>query len=1174
MLMPLLANANPVEIDGFWYNLVPKAKQAEVTKPSDGTKYSGAITIPATVTFDGVTYSVTSIGNTAFSGCSSLTSINIPESVTTIGYRAFSGCSSLTAITIPEGVTSIGDYAFSNCSSLTSVHISRIEAWCKISFESYESNPLYFAHNLYLDSKLVTELVIPESVTSIGSYAFRGCYSLTSITIPENSKLTSIGSDAFYGCKSLTSITLPEGVTSIGSSAFYNCSSLTSMTIPESVTSIGGYAFDGCSSLTAMTIPEGVTSIGSSAFSHCSSLTSLTIPEGVTSIGNTAFSGCSSLTSINIPESVTTIGYRAFSGTAWYDNQPDGLIYVGKVLYCYKGKMPEDTSFDVREGTVSIAPYAFSDCSNLTSITIPESVTSIGDYAFSDCSSLTGLFILAEIPPTIGMSVFPNSSIYIYVPASSVEAYKSAEGWRGYENIQSTDLIQVDGIWYDFISKAKVAKVISGPAGIKYANTTITIPETVIYEDVEYHVTSIGDYAFRYCSSLTSVTLPASVTSIGNYAFSRCSSLTAMTIPEGVTSIGEHAFYGCSSLTSITLPESVKSIGSYAFCGCTGELIVNCNIPSVSSSSDGAFYGAKFTKVTIGDKVTWIGNQAFSGCGSIVDVTIPMSVEGIGSKAFSGCSSLTSITIPEGVRWIEEGAFYECSSLTSITIPENSKLTSIGEYAFYKCSSLTSITIPEGVRWIEEGAFYECSSLTSITIPESVTSIGDNAFYGCSSLTDVNVHIASLESWIANNFAKPLGQSYSLYLKGELLTNVDIPSSVETIPGYAFYNCSSLTSVTIPEGVTSIGDVAFYGCSGLKSITLPESVTTIGYSAFSRCSNLTSITIPASVTSIGGRAFYNCSSLTGLIILAEIPPTIGTSVFPNSSIYIYVPASSVKAYKSAEGWSGYENIQSTDLIQVDGIWYDFISKAKVAKVISGPAGIKYANTITIPETVIYEDVEYHVTSIGNSAFSDCSNLTSITIPESVTSIGDYAFSDCSSLTSINIPESVTTIGNSAFSDCSNLTSIVLPKSVKSIGSSAFANCLELLDVYCYAESVPSTESSAFDGSYPEYATLHVPVSAIESYKGTTPWNSFGTIVALGASIINIPSHPVLIQTNNGVITLTGLTEGTAVTVYDLSGTQQGTAVADNGTATITTTLTAGTTAIVKMGDYSIRIAIK
>ena len=318
LLYSVAIDAHDLEVDGIYYNMTSDAT-VEVTFRGDSyysyDEYSGGIIIPSTVTYSGKEYSVTSIRNYAFSVCSGLTSVTIGNSVTSIGYYAFYNCSGLTSVTIgnsvtsigegafygcygltsvtiPNSVTSIGYAAFVGCAGLTSVHISDIAAWCNIEFYGDDSNPLYYAHHLYLNGEEVKDLVIPNSVTSIGYYTFYGCSGLTSVTI--GNSVTSIGDRAFYNCSGLTSVTIPNSVTSIGDCAFYNCSGLTSVTIPNSVTSIGNFAFSDCSGLTSVTIGSGVENIDRSAFAYCTELLDVyCYAENVPSTESDAFDGSS-----------------------------------------------------------------------------------------------------------------------------------------------------------------------------------------------------------------------------------------------------------------------------------------------------------------------------------------------------------------------------------------------------------------------------------------------------------------------------------------------------------------------------------------------------------------------------------------------------------------------------------------------------------------------------------------------------------------------------------------------------------------------------------------------------------------------------------------------------------------------------------------------------------------
>ena len=1034
--------------------------------------------------------------------------IAIPSVTSKIEKNAFKDCTFLISVVIPNSVTSVGDSAFSGCSSLT-IYCERKEKlslwssyWkdsnCPVVWEyagKYGTyNNLSYAvcsknGNQYItvlgNNQSNSEVKIPESingivVTTIAENAFNNYTSLTSIIIP--SSVTDIKNYAFEGCTALTSIVIPNSVINMGYNAFKNCTSLTIIYCEsESQPSdwhvswkdsncivVWGYAgkygiydnlfyavcskngnqyitilgYDCCNA--EVEIPESidgipVTTIDQSAFSDCKSLNTIVLPCSVTSIGERAFSGCTSLTSIVIPNSVTSIGSYAFSGCTSL------------------------TSIEIPSSVTDIKNYAFEGCTALTSIVIPNSVINMGYNVFKNCTSLTIIYCEKE-SRTSGWNLYWNEANCPVV-----------WGYAGKKGIYN-------GLTYIALTRYgnKYIKILD----YDQSNTEVEIPESI--DGIV--VTTIDEGVFRNYTALTSVVIPSSVTRIGKGIFEGCSSLESITLPYieggylgyifGASSYKENNTYVPASLKEVIILNRCTYIKEYAFSGC-----------------------ASLTSVVIPNSVTTIGYYAFSGCKSLTSIEIPSSVTSIGSYAFSGCTSLKSIVIPKSITYMSEYAFSGCASLTIFCEAESqpsgwskdwnnyfnySKCHVIWEYAgkrgiyegisYVVCStngqqyikifdydqSNTKVEIPESidgipVTTIDQSAFSDCKSLNTIVLPCSVTSIGERAFSGCTSLTSIVIpnSVTSIGSYAFSGCTS--------------LTSIEIPSSVTSIGSYAFSGCTSLKSIVIPKSITYIAECAFSGCKSLTNIEIQNGVTTIGYYAFAECKSLTSIEIPSSVTGIGGYAFSGCTSLKSIVIPSSVT-IIGKGAFYDCNSLESITLPFVGESKNKNQYLSYI-VSGTSNLKV------IILEGCTSIEAGAFSECTFLTSIEIPSSV---------TSIGSSAFRGCTSLTSIVIPNSVTSIEWFAFDGCTSLKSIVIPKIITYIGNYAFRGCTSLTSIVIPSSVTSIGDCAFDGCTSLtsiiipnsvtiirynafsgcssLTIYCEAESQPSGWSKDWNNS--------------------------------------------------------------------------------------------------------------
>ena len=955
---------------------------------------------------------ITSIGSFAFYGCS-LTNIRIPGSVTSIGKYALDDCMSLTSVTIPGSVSSIGEYAFSDCRNLT-------------------------------------DATILDGVTSIENRAFWGCSRLTSVTIPNS--VTNIGESAFWHCSELTSVTIPDGVTSIEDHVFTSCYSLTSITIPNSVTSIGNFAFRSCTELTSITIPDGVISIGNFAFSGCNELTSITIPDSVTSIGDSAFEECRILTSISIPDSVTSIGSSVFNDCFFlktislsckstlkrsdFEGKSKFVSYTPHTLkkvevkaetctengnkeywtceHCGKYFLSDDTNPETAKA-VELSETILPASHKLTKVEAKApTCTEDGNKEYWTCEHCGKYFLSDDANPETAKAVEQSEFI---IPAlnhknaiiqNASEPTETAPGYSGDRYCPDCDTVFEKGYTYwnegnlTWKLYADGTLNISGTGAMKdYTNYNSSDSQSPVFGNdtiknvvIEDGVTSIGNYAFWSCSSLTSITIPKSVTSIGDRAFYNCSSLTSITIPKSVTSIGANAFERCSSLTSITIPDSVISIGASVFEECRN-----------------------LSSITLSNNITSIGTFAFYNCSGLTSITIPETVTSIGDFAFEGCSSLTSITIPDGVTSIGASAFYNCSNLTSITIPDS--VIGIGNYAFSSCTKLKTISLGCGSA-LKKSDFGNQANLVSYTLHTlkktaakavTCTEDGNKEYWTCE-------HCGKyfLSDDTNPETAKAVEQSEFIIPASHKLTKVEAKDATCTEDGNkAYWTCEHcgkyfLSDDSNPETATAVelSETVIPALKHKNATTrgvVEPNGTKPGYSGDRYCPDCDTVLEK-------GYTYWNEGNLTWKLDADGTLTISGTGTmkdydYNNNPSPANQKKGSVKKVVIKDGVTSIGNFA----------FYN----------------CKSLTSITIPDSV---------TSIELAAFNNCNNLTSITIPDSVTSIGDSAFELCNKLSSITLSNNITSIGNWAFHGCP-LTSITIPDSVTSIGDNAFYACSSL-----------------------------------------------------------------------------------------------------------------------------------
>lgn len=736
--------------------------------------------------------------------------VNFPNGMTTVGAYAMYYLNKLSTISWGgNSVEYIYDYAFNNCTSLT-------------------------------------QLVLPESLLTIGSYAFYNCYGLTSVEFGNN--IQQIGGSAFSACTKLLAVDFKDSPVRIGSFAFSSNSKLESLR-GNKMKSIDSYAFSNCGKLVHLDLGDSLQTIGSYAFSSCYSLTNIHIPAKVSNIYSTSFRECYSVDAITVDLENMTYDSR---------NNCNAIIHTASnqlVFGCAQTVIPSDI--------VSIGDYAFYRCNRLTSIVLPDGLQSIGEEAFYSCSELTSINFPESIT-TVGCGVFKsctkittpvhNSTCFAYMPPS----------YEGPYTIPGTTKQVACQAFYD------CAKI-----------TSVVVPSSV---------TNLGSSAFYGCQSLADVTLSDRIKSINNYTFYNCRSLISIDIPDSVTSIGSYAFNYCSSMQSITIPASLASFGGDVFSGCTSlhEIIWNVrtyNSINVSYSWNDPLYSirSKVTDFTFGNTVEVIPANLCYNMSKLTSLSFGCDITKIGENAFEGCRSIKSVYW--NVRTLADPQIYTQSPFYPLR------------------DSITDFTFGDSVRYIPNYLCHSMSRLRQLHIPEYVSSIGAFSFRYISALDSISVDENNSYYDSRNHCNALIETSSDVLLLGCYKTQ--IPDDITGIGDCAFRNVQNLQSVQLQDNVTFVGKEAFNGCSDLKELTLSNTIERIDDYAFQSCDSLKKLDLPENLATVGFRAFARCSGLQAINCTAATPPTIDETSFSNTSCPFYVPCVYIATYRSAPVWSGF-----------------------------------------------------------------------------------------------------------------------------------------------------------------------------------------------------------------------------------------------------------------------------
>lgn len=1003
-----------------------------------------------------------------FYNCSQLTTVHLPERLTHIGTYAFYDCKMLSDVTIPKNgkLESIADSAFYNTIALNELALPNKEFTIGSDVFTGSGLNTLIIHSS-LQSKLSSlgcnpatvkiyneqgEAVVPEAIIKYedvtgGKKLVAYPAGITAKTFEVPVDVVEIADNALFGNTYLETVTFKSGslLTAVGANAFASCGNLMSVDFTNTkVATIGASAFENCVSLTSVTFPQDcdLQSISSKTFAN-SGLITIEVPEKVTSIGASAFEGAS----------LETVTFR-------------------KQTKDSDGKVSE--AYNIAE----IGQYAFA-ATGLKSITVPATVTSMGNYAFAGCVALkTVEFETGEEAVTLGRGLFAAAVSYGYNACTILESVDfgsrlevaPADLFMGCSNLTAVEgLDNLTSVSSNMFKDCISLRSITIPDGVTTLRTSMfencMSLETVlgmknvaeIYGEKSWWSDTItyDSKMFKGCTSLKSFTIPAKLTVIAPEMFAD-SGLEEITIPASVseiipgTSLVEN-FENCASLKRVIFEFSAAPLtANIRFKGCSLLESVDFGGREVKMFADNISSGDVFEKLTQTIELknaqkAVFGIYAFRNYPGLAEVTVVANVVETIAEMYEGCVNLRKITFAQSsdALIIADNSFRNLASLVEVDF--GGRKVTIGNGAFENCDKLATLSGAENITVIGNSAF-KGAAFTSLKLPETLTEIGEKAFMNCALLGSVE-------------FGNKLDKIGNSAFRGTAISSLIFPVSVSELGDYVFADNSSLLSVEISTGnFRSIGEYTFYGCENLSSVEFTGDgavLSEIGNGVFEGCNKITSVQIPAGVKIIGENAF-NGTNLTSVTLPANLN-SLGNGAFANNTSLnnVTIPASvSVLSGNPFAGCTSLTNLNvdaGNAIYKLDGSAV-YSENGKGLAFVMGSLGGKFdinseVTSIGVGAFAGSKITEIEITdkftSVAAHAFSDCTSLSKVTLPEGLLSIGDYAFSGCTALASLTIPSSVTSIGAHAFDGCSQLSAVNLPESLLSAGSHIFADCVAL-----------------------------------------------------------------------------------------------------------------------------------